>query len=58
MLCHYGGTIIPDVNSTITYNGRSSLLLYGNLGMSCVEMKKTIWHGLLAWTWLVILMLK
>jgi hypothetical protein len=46
ILCHYGGTIIPDVNSTITYNSRSSFLLYGNLGMSCVEMKKTIWHGL------------
>jgi len=33
MLCHYGDTIIPDMNSSITYNGRSSLLLNVNLDM-------------------------
>jgi len=47
MLCHYGGTIILDVNSSITYNGGSSVLLNTNLGMSNAEMKKkTICHGL------------
>jgi hypothetical protein len=39
MLCHYSGNIVPEVNSCITYNGGSSLLLIGNLGMSYVEMK-------------------
>jgi hypothetical protein len=47
MLCHYGGTIILDVNSSITYNGGSSVLLNTNLGMSNAKMKKkTICHGL------------
>jgi hypothetical protein len=47
MLCHYSGTIILDVNSSITYNGGSSILLNTNLGMSYAEMKKkTICHGL------------
>ena len=27
MLCHYDGTIAPDMNNSITYNSESSLLL-------------------------------
>jgi hypothetical protein len=46
ILCHYGGTIVLNVNSCITYNGESSLLLHGSLGMSYTEMKKIICHGL------------
>jgi len=33
MLCYYGDTIIPDVNSSFTYNNESSLLLNDNLDM-------------------------
>lgn len=45
MLCHYGGNIILDVNSNITYNDGSSVLLNTNLGLSYAEMKeKTICH--------------
>jgi hypothetical protein len=43
MLCHYGGTIILDVNSSITYNGGSSVLLNTNLGMSNAKMKKKLY---------------
>ena len=39
MLCHYDSNIIPKVNSSITYNDGSSLLLTGDLGMSGIEMK-------------------
>ena len=39
MLYHYSGNIVPEVNGGITYNGGSSLLLTGNLGMSYVEIK-------------------
>jgi hypothetical protein len=46
MLCHYGSNIVSEVNSSITYNDGSSLLLTGNLGMSYVEMKETIFHEL------------
>ena len=45
-LCHYGGNIVPKMNNSITYNGKSSLLLIGNLGMSYVEMNEIICHGL------------
>jgi hypothetical protein len=31
---HYSGIIVLNVNSSITYNNKSSLLLYDNLGMS------------------------
>jgi hypothetical protein len=44
MLCHYDNTIVPDVNSNITYNGKSSLLLNINLDMSYAEMKAIICH--------------
>jgi hypothetical protein len=46
MLCHCGGNIVPKMNSSVTYNDRSSLLLTGNLGMSYVEMKEIICHEL------------
>ena len=46
MLCYYGSTIVPNVNSSITYNGKSNFLLIDNLGMSYAEMKETIYHGL------------
>jgi hypothetical protein len=42
ILCHYSDTTIHDMNSSITYNDRSSLLLIGNLGMSYAEIKETI----------------
>jgi len=38
MLCYYGSNIVSEVNSSITYNDGSSLLLIGNLGMSYVVM--------------------
>jgi len=50
MLCHYGDTIVPNVNNNITYNGESNLLLNGNSGMSYAEMKEIISHGL-AWNY-------
>jgi hypothetical protein len=34
ILCHYGGTIVHDMNNNIIYNDESSLLLNGNLGVS------------------------
>jgi hypothetical protein len=46
MLCYYSDSIVPEMNNYITYNNMSSLLLTGNLGMSYVEIKKTIWYGL------------
>jgi hypothetical protein len=46
MLCHYGDTIVLNVNSNITYNGGSNLLLNDNLGMSYMETK-----NYLSWTW-------
>jgi hypothetical protein len=46
MLCHYSGTIAPDVNSSITYNSRSNLLLNDNLDISYTEMKETICYEL------------
>jgi hypothetical protein len=37
MLCHYGdNNIVTEVNSSITYNSGSSLLLTSNLGMSII----------------------
>jgi hypothetical protein len=45
LLYHYGGTIVHDVNSGITYNDGSNLLINGNLGMSYTEMKETICYG-------------
>jgi hypothetical protein len=39
MLRHYGGTIIHDVNNSITYNGESNLLLNDNLGVSSTKIK-------------------
>jgi hypothetical protein len=45
MLFHYSDIIIYDVNSNITYNGGSNLLLNCNLGMSYAEIKETICHG-------------
>ena len=45
MLCYYGSTIVPNVNSSITYNGKSNFLLIDNLGMSYAEMKETICYG-------------
>ena len=46
MLCHYGDTIVPNVNSNITLNGERNLLLNGNSGMSYAKMKEVIFHGL------------
>jgi hypothetical protein len=46
MLWNYNDTIVLDVNTSISYNGRSILLLNDNLGMSYVEMKEIICHGL------------
>jgi len=46
ILCHYGGTIIYDVNSSIICDGGSSLLLNGNLGMSYAKMKEIICYRL------------
>jgi len=46
MLWHYNDTIVLDVNTSISYNGRSILLLNDNLGISYVEMKEIICHGL------------
>jgi hypothetical protein len=43
---HYSDIIVLNVNSSITYNNKSSLLLYDNLGMSYAKIKKTICHGL------------
>jgi hypothetical protein len=40
MLCHYSDTIVPDVKNNITYNDETNLLLNGNLGMSCMKIKK------------------
>jgi hypothetical protein len=34
------------MNSSITYNGRNSLLLNGNLGMSYAKMKEIICYRL------------
>jgi hypothetical protein len=39
ILCHYGDTIVFDVNNNITYNGGSNLLLNDNLDMSHMEIK-------------------
>jgi hypothetical protein len=44
MLCHYDVTIVPDVNINIIYNGKSSLLLDGNLNMSYAKIKVIICH--------------
>ena len=44
MLCYYGDTIIHDVKNNITYKGKINFLLNDNLGMSCVEIKETIYH--------------
>jgi hypothetical protein len=46
MLYHYNDVIVSNMNSSITYNDGSSLLLNDNLGISYVEMKLTICHGL------------
>jgi hypothetical protein len=48
MLSHHDDTIFPNVNSSITYNDRSSLLLNGILCMSYTKKKKKaiIFHGL------------
>jgi hypothetical protein len=46
MLCYYDGNIVPEVNSSITYNDGSILLLTSNLDMSYVELKEIIFHGL------------
>ena len=43
---HYSDIIVLNVNSSITYNNKSSLLLYDNLGMSQAKIKETICHGL------------
>ena len=43
---HYNGIIVLNVNSSITYNNKSSLLLYGNLCVSYAKIKETISHGL------------
>jgi len=45
-LCHYSGNIVPEVNSSITYNSEISLLLTSNLGMLYIELKETICHRL------------
>ena len=46
MLYHYGNNIVLGVNSSITYNSVSNLLLTGNLSMSHSGMKETICHVL------------
>jgi len=46
MLCYYGDNIVHGVNNNITYNGGSNLLLTSNLGISYLEMKEIICHGL------------
>jgi len=46
MLSHYVVSIIPDVNSSITYNDMINLLLNGNLNMSYAKIKETICHEL------------
>jgi len=45
-LCHYSGNIVPEVNSSITYNSEISLLLTSNLGMLYAELKETIYYRL------------
>ena len=45
LLYHYGGTIVHNMNSKITYNSENNLLLNGNLGMSYTKIKETICHG-------------
>jgi len=46
MLCHYSDTIVHDVKNNITYNDETNLLLNGNLGMSCMKIKKYIYISL------------
>jgi hypothetical protein len=46
ILCHYGDTIVLNMNNNITYKGRNRFLLNDNLGMSCAEIKETIYHRL------------
>lgn len=46
MLCYYGDNIVLEVKNNITYNGGSNLLLTSNLGISYVEIKEIICHGL------------
>jgi hypothetical protein len=42
MLCHYDVTIVPDMNNSITYIGRSIILLNGTRGMSFEDIEKVI----------------
>ena len=42
MLCHYDVTIVPGTNNSITYIGRSIVLLNGIGGMSFEDTKKII----------------
>jgi hypothetical protein len=44
MLYHYGDTIVPNVNSNITCNSESILLLNDNIDMLYAE-KNIIYYG-------------
>jgi hypothetical protein len=46
MLCHSGGTIILDMNNSITHNNKSNILLNANICMSLMDIKQVICHGL------------
>lgn len=39
MLCQYCDTIVPDMNSSITYNDKSNMLLNGNLSILYTKKK-------------------
>jgi len=45
MLCQYCDTIVPDMNSSITYNDKSNMLLNGNLGILYTKKKTNKYHG-------------
>lgn len=42
MLCYCGGNIILDMNN----NNGSNILLNANIGMSLMDIKQVIFHGL------------
>jgi hypothetical protein len=45
MLCHCGGTIILDMNNSITHNYGSNILLNANICMSLLDIKQVIDSG-------------
>jgi len=46
LLCHYNGTIVPVINKTITYNGKSNVLLNATLGMLLMDIKQVVYQGI------------